>query len=154
MFEIKQYIPQDYCQHCLGCCRYNCNPSIWAPKLLEDEEELFNLGTLKLVSYQQSYICCFLEPKSNLCNVYAKRPMECRLYPFLLNRSDSRLYLSLDLNCPYIKDEISSRNFKRYLDYLISYFQSRLVLDILIRNLHFFPSYPPDKVLDLVELDF
>jgi Fe-S-cluster containining protein len=152
MFEVKQYISKGLCLTCLGCCRYNCNSSIWAPVLLQEERQLKNLHKLTLVAYHQSYICCFLDPKSNRCKIYTQRPLECRLYPFLLTRCGRELYLGLDLKCPYISDRINNREFKSYLNYLIRYLQKPLVLTTLIRNLRFLHSYPAGEILNLSQL--
>ena len=152
LFRIRQFVSGDFCLSCLGCCRYNCNPSIWAPNLLKEEKKTLNLRNLELVVYRQSYICCFLKPENNLCQIYAQRPLECRLYPFMLNRFDGEIYLSLDLHCPFIKDKINKREFKSYSKYLIRYFQKPSVLAILSKNRQIFPSYPASEILNLAKL--
>ena len=152
MFKIKQFVSQDYCLSCLGCCRYNRNPSIWAPNLLKEEKKLLGQEKIKLIPYKESYICCFLNPENNHCRIYVQRPLECRLYPFLLNRQGKNLYLSVDLNCPNIQDKINSKEFKRYLNYLIRYLQSPRVLRTLSKNRQAFSSYPKQEVLNLVKI--
>ena len=152
LFNIRQFVSQDSCQNCLGCCRYNSNPSIWAPNLLEEEKKALNLQRLELIAYNQSYICCFLKPENNLCQIYNHRPLECLLYPFLLNRQGKKIYLSFDLNCPNTLDKTNRKEFKEYLNYLLSYFQKPPVSSILNKNLQVFSSYPEGEVLNLAEL--
>ena len=152
LFRIKQYVFGDVCLKCLRCCRYNCNPSIWAANILEEEKKRLNLQKIELVAYRDSYICCFLNPESNLCQIYTQRPLECRLYPLLINRSGRKIFLSLDLNCPATLGKIDSREFKRYLNYLIGYFQKPSVLTILSGNRKLFSVYPADEILNLAEL--
>ncbi|MGD9014546.1 MAG: YkgJ family cysteine cluster protein [Candidatus Omnitrophota bacterium] len=153
MFRIKQYLSGDFCLSCLRCCRYNCKPSIWAANILQEEKRRLNLPEIELIRYQSSYICCFLDPGSNFCQIYAQRPLECRLYPFLLNRCDEKIYLSLDLNCPATQNRFNSKEFKKYLHYLIKYFKNPSVLITLRRNRHAFSAYPAREVLNLTELD-
>ena len=153
MFRIKQYVFGNFCLRCLRCCRYSCNPSIWAANILEEEKERLNLQKIELVPYRESYICRFLKPESNLCQIYAQRPLECRLYPLLINRSGRKIFLSLDLNCPATLGKIDSKKFKRYLNYLIRYFQKPSVSTILSRNRRLFSAYPVDEILNLAELN-
>ena len=152
LFNIKQYIPSDFCLSCFGCCRYNCKPSIWSASLLDEEKRALNLQKIELVAHQQLYVCCFLNPENNLCQIYYQRPLECHLYPFLLNRSGKTVYLSIALSCPFSRDKTNSRDFRRYLDYLIRYLQKPSVLAVLRNNRQVFSSYPSDEVLNLAEL--
>lgn len=152
MFRIRQYVPKGLCLTCLGCCRYNCNSSVWAPVLLAEEKQLLNLHRLTLVAHRQTYTCCFLDPKSNSCQIYTQRPLECRLYPFLLNRRGKKIYLGLDLKCPYTSDKINSKGFKRHFNYLMRYLKRPLVSTTIIKNLQSLPSYPKGEVLNLYQL--
>ena len=153
MFKIKQYVSGSYCLSCLGCCRYNSNSSIWAPALLDEEKKLLGLERLEPVVYRQAYICCFLNPETNLCKIYNRRPWECRLYPFLLNSHNNKIYLSLDLNCPDIKDRTNTRGFRSYVNYLIQYLRRPSVVNILTKNRLVFHSYPVGAVINLAELE-
>jgi len=153
LFRIKQYVPGDFCLSCLRCCRYNCSPSIWAANLLKEEKRKLSLQKIELIPYQASYICCFLDPGSNFCQIYTQRPLECRLYPFLLNRCERKVYLSLDLNCPGTQNRLNSKAFEKYLHYLIGYFKKPSILITLKGNRHAFSAYPAGEVLNLAELD-
>ena len=150
--RIKQYVSSDYCLSCLGCCRYNSNSSIWSPNLLEQEKRELGLEKIELIPINESYICRFLNLENNQCRIYKKRPLECRLYPFLLNSCAEKLYLSVHLSCPFVKDKINSKEFKKYLNYLIRYLLKSLVSSILNENLKVFPAYPAGQVVNLAEL--
>lgn len=152
MFRIKQYVASDFCLNCIGCCRYNSNSSIWVPNLLEQEKRILGLEKIELVASNNSYVCSFLKVENNLCRLYKQRPMECRLYPFLLNYHDSELYLGVDSSCPFVKDKINSREFNNYLDCLIRYLLRPSVSSTLNENLKVFPSYPAEQVVNLAEL--
>lgn len=161
LFKIRQFVFRDFCLSCLGCCRYNCTPSIWAPNLLEEEQRALGVKEIEPItspsaegefSVGQPYICCFLDPQSNLCQVYARRPLECRLYPFLLVRCQRQFCLSIDLNCLFIKDKLDKKEFKIYRDYLLRYLRKPAVLSTLSRNRQIFSSYPGAAILNLAEL--
>ena len=151
--SLKQYVDSEFCLTCRGCCRYSDNPSIWSANLLEQEKGALNLEGIRLIIHNHSYICPLLEPKTHLCRIYARRPLECRLYPFLINRCGSKLYLGLDLNCLFIKDKANSREFKDYADYLIGYLREPAVLAMLKNNRQNFSAYPADNVMNLRELE-
>ena len=149
---IRQYIPEDVCLHCQGCCRYSENPSIWSANLLPQEKEALNLDRPRLIASKQSYLCAFLNPENNHCRIYEERPFECRLYPFLLNNCCGKISLSLDLACPYTGSRIDSKEFKDYLEYLVRYIHTPSVLTILEKSRKVFPSYPAEQVVVLAEL--
>jgi hypothetical protein len=78
--------------------------------------------------------------------------MECRLYPFLVNSRDEKLYLSVDLNCPFVKGKINNKEFKKYLNYLIRYLLKPPVSSTLNKSRKIFPTYSAEQVVNLAEL--
>lgn len=152
MFRIKQYVSSDYCLSCLCCCRYNSSSSIWSPNLLEQEKRELGLEKIELIPINESYICRFLNLENNRCRIYKKRPLECRLYPFLINSCSEKLYLSVHLSCPFVKGKINGEKFKRYLNYLNRYLLKPSVSSTLNRDRKLFPSYPAEQVVNLAEL--
>lgn len=144
MFELKQFLPQAVCLECQGCCRFSEENSIWQPALLNEEIKIItkdnaakeiNLTTKKIKSLpcDDYHICSFFDLANKRCRIYNIRPLECRLYPFLINRVKDTIYLSLDLKCPFIKDKLEEREFKDYLNYLVS-FLSLPVVSFAIRG--------------------
>ena len=104
---LKQFIPSDYCLKCLGCCRFAQNPTIWAPQ------------GCKLIQNNNSYICEQLNLKNNRCEIYRKRPLDCRLYPFLLVKRNHLLQLGLHKSCCFIEENKPDSGIVReYADYL------------------------------------
>ena len=61
--------------------------------------------------------------ETNKCGVYTGRPFECRLYPFLLTRSDKngRVTLSVHLSCPYVQQSRYSAEFEKHVGILKAY---------------------------------
>ena len=132
---IKQFIPQDVCLKCQGCCRYAQESSVWAPCLLEEEVQvLLDKKDLPPASISidkrihpvpgpqgEGFFCPFLNIQDNKCRIYAFRPFECQLYPFLINLRGKKVILTVDLNCPYVKKNLNTPEFNEYTQYLADF---------------------------------
>ena len=163
---IKQFIPKDYCLRCKGCCRFKEEDSVWAPCLLDVEmQELVDKKDIPAVSIsadkrihpvfnseEDSYLCPFFNPGNHRCRIYEFRPFECQLYPFLLNlREARRAVLTVDLNCPYVKEKIGNAEFKAYTDYLTAFLNSPKQIKLLRENPHLVQAY--EDVAEIIELN-
>ena len=113
---IEQIIPAGYCLNCRYCCRFSHDRGPWLPYLMADEKK--TLGDCDVIpcapGESGKYRCRHLAPGPNTCGVYDTRPLECRLYPFLLNARDSRRFLSVDENCPFVAEHGKDEAFKAY----------------------------------------
>lgn len=168
---IKQFVPEEACLNCQGCCRFTQQDSAWVPALLNEEIELFlNQGVtqaiitprkkLKIIPFprQKIYLCPLFKYEDNKCKIYQRRPLECQLYPFLLCAKDTpgnvnlqqnnggsgrirKIYLAVDSNCPYCKEKESAPEFKEYTRYLISLLQNPPYAGLLRSNPHIIQSY-------------
>lgn len=159
---IKQFVTQGACLKCQGCCRFAQADSCWLPCLLDEDiarlkENMLPVvisGSKKIIPLplpaEDIYLCPFLNSADNKCRIYALRPFECRLYPFLLNRKKDALYLSMDLNCPFLKRHRGATEFNEYLGYLAGLLQSEEYQAVLKNNPQVFQTYP--KGLDLTEI--
>jgi Fe-S-cluster containining protein len=160
---IKQFILKDVCLKCQGCCRFQEPSSVWAPCLLEEEIQEFLDKNLPFASIsadrriqpisnpdQEGFICPFLNIKDNKCKVYDFRPFECQLYPFLISIRDKKVLLTLDLNCPYARQNLNSKEFKDYTDYLTAFLNSAKQKRILKDNPQIIQAY--EQVTDVIEL--
>ncbi len=114
---MKKCFPEsEVCIACRGCCRFAEKHSIWHPSVTAGEaRRLLKDPALKKIpalycGEEADYICIFLRQKDNLCSVYSRRPLECRLYPFLINRKGKKIYLAVHPACPAVgKDAASAR---------------------------------------------
>ena len=106
------------CLHCKVCCRFPLPASPLAPYFSNAEIEeavaagmprdAFPPGTYgpghsaHLVAQGETFCCPAFRPSSNDCAVYAARPLDCRLYPFMLmyDREGRSVLLGLDSLCP------------------------------------------------------
>lgn len=150
-FRMKQFVTQDFCLGCLGCCRFAKADSLWAPSLLEEEKKGLNLKKIKLLPLGDTFVCPFLNPENNRCLIYKMRPFECALYPFLINKKRGQLYLALHLSCPFIKAQLDCRELRLYQDYLQKILSSPSSLDTLKKNQMNFTHYPEDEILALFD---
>ncbi|MBL7151578.1 MAG: YkgJ family cysteine cluster protein [Candidatus Omnitrophica bacterium] len=161
---IKQFVPQEACLNCRRCCRFSDSNSVWLPCLLNEEIESFadkpgipavSISADKRIvpvanSAQDGFLCPFLNTGDNKCRIYEARPFECRLYPFLINLRDRKVLLTVDLNCPYIRGNIQSADFKRYSQDLAAFLNLPEQLKTLKENPQLLQAY--EEVAEVVEL--
>jgi Fe-S-cluster containining protein len=161
---IKQAIPKDYCLSCVGCCRFSEQDSVWLPCLLNEEtQELLKKNFPPLLISQEkkihslpnpkhnNFVCSFFQLKDNKCAIYAFRPFECRIYPFLINRKADKVFLAVDLRCTFVKENLENQKFKEYIRYLNNFFNSPARIKILKNNPQIIQIYK--DVLNLAELN-
>ncbi|HNX80959.1 MAG TPA: YkgJ family cysteine cluster protein [Candidatus Omnitrophota bacterium] len=163
MISIKQFVPSEFCLKCQGCCRFAEDNSVWLPCLLDEEiQDLLDKDipavtiTLdrKIVPKPNhggdGFVCAFLGESDNACKIYAMRPFECQLYPFLITLRGKKVILTVDLNCPYIEKNVNTGNFKEYVRYLEGFLNAPAQVELLRNNPHIIQAY--QDVLDIVEL--
>jgi len=161
---IKQIVPQEVCLECRGCCRFSEQDSVWLPHLLGEEiQELLKKNfPPSLISQdknirsvpnpaQNNFVCSFSQPKDNKCAIYAFRPFECQLYPFVINRKADKVFLALDLRCPFVKENLESQEFREYIRYLTGFLNSPVRIKVLKSNPQIIQIY--EDVLNLAELN-
>ncbi len=162
---MKQFVPSDFCLKCRSCCRFRDADSVWSPCLLDEEIQEFidkdipavsisadrRLGLLPAPS-GEGFICPFLKDEDNHCQVYAKRPFECQLYPFLLNLRSGKVLLTIDLNCPYASANINTPQMREYILYLTAYLNEKKQLRMLKDNPQIIQAY--EEVREVAELQF
>jgi Fe-S-cluster containining protein len=150
---MKQFLTRDFCLKCLGCCRFAKPAGSWLPALSDKEIKILlkkepaaaisadkRLKTLPLPE-KGVFICQFLNPQDNKCAVYAYRPLECQLYPFLINRSAKKVYLAIDENCPFVKGKSRDADFKEYIGYLSRLLNTSVFRKLLKDNPQLIQSY-------------
>jgi Fe-S-cluster containining protein len=147
---LKQAIPQEFCLRCRGCCRFNQQDSVWQPRLLEEEKP--EVAEIKIVPApgENNFICGNLSCVDNKCKIYANRPFECQFYPFLFDRKLHKVFLALDLNCAFVRENNKNMEFEEYTRSLIELVQSKDYLDILRNNPLLAQEY--EGAMDLIEL--
>lgn len=144
---FKQIIPNGFCLSCQGCCRFAQAESPWSPAILNSElrkllknklpPSLITPG-LKVRLTQQagtgSFFCSFFSAEAHKCAIYQLRPFECKLYPLLLSRKGKKIYLAVDLNCPFAKDNLEQKAFKEYVKHVKAVLTSPKARALLKKN--------------------
>jgi Fe-S-cluster containining protein len=152
---IKQLVPQEACRKCQGCCRFAQEDSLWAPGLLEEEIALLlkeglpaalitGQKKIRVVAFpqQELFICSLFDPQKNACKIYAQRPLECQLYPFLLQRKAKQIFLAIDPKCPYAAQNLDSPTLKEYTQYLLELLRQPQYRELLKQNPQVIQEYP------------
>jgi uncharacterized protein len=151
---IRQFVSSQQCAQCHGCCRFKEEDSVWLPSLLNSEIELLLSQGLpqtmispdkkmRVVPFnkENTFLCALCNSEENKCKIYDIRPLECQLYPFLLCRQESKVYLAVDTNCPGVEGKIKSAEFQAYTAYLLELLQSPLYIQILKDNPQIVQAY-------------
>ncbi len=152
---IKQIVPEDVCLECQGCCRFLEAESSWLPSLLNEEiSALIQNPACKVIisdkkkikpvfsQKNNNYLCYFLNPQENKCGIYPLRPLECQLYPFLINAYQEKVWLALDFNCPFAETHYETQEFIKYVEYLTGLLESVNFKKIFKDNPQIIQAYP------------
>ena len=146
MSDIKQLIPEGFCLKCDGCCRFTQKHSVWFPHLLKSEEKAIPKDKFCAVPDKKNnnFLCSFFRSDDNKCKIYESRPFECCLYPFLLNydAASGRIFLAVNTDCPFVKENLGKEEFKKYVRYLEVLFTDHNVSKLLKSNPQVIQSYP------------
>ena len=147
---FKQFVPSLVCLSCDGCCRFKEAENIWQPKVgLEEIEraqqnglakEIFAKavshqgGSIKTTPCGDGHCCSFFNRNDNTCRIYEHRPFECQLYPFLLAKRDSNIYLAVHHLCPFVQKNYDTSVYREYTQYLKNFFDQEDTLQFVRRN--------------------
>jgi Fe-S-cluster containining protein len=153
MVSIKQIIPEGYCLNCQGCCRFTDAESCWPPGILKEEQPILDLaaGKVALNKKADGFICCFFDDKANTCKVYLKRPFECRLYPFIINKQENRMFLAIDLSCGFAHENKDSSLMQEHIGYMKAVSKTVVFLDLINKNPQIAQEYPgASNIIELI----
>ena len=154
-----ELIDSNFCLKCKGCCRFITKDSIFRPSVSRSFEIRHNiqrddLKKIKLTKKGDLFYCPLLDIDTNKCKVYTQRPLDCKLYPFLLLNIENKVYLGLDKNCSFYKEnkDFLESKVKELRDFLKTPGVLREIIQSSVIN-----RYPLDdiKILTRIEeLDF
>lgn len=154
MIKLRQLIPNSVCLQCKICCRFLDKDSVFTPHLTHpDIQGLLKAGLseqslegfrFNLVRAANLYLCPCLETATNKCKFYFLRPLECRLYPFLIAKKGKKTFLALDMKCPFLSEELLEKE-RPYLDYLIDFLESSPVKEAILNTPLFIGDYTNDN---------
>lgn len=140
---LKQLIPSEYCLNCKGCCRFTEKESVWTPHLLKEDINTIKKKNIQLKhnTGENNYYCSYFRNSDNTCAIYDMRPFECKLYPFLINKDNDNIYLTVDTNCPYISEIMGSNNYNDYISYINAFLIGPSFIDNLKEPSHIIHEY-------------
>ncbi len=157
---IRQFVPEEVCLRCQGCCRFREAVSIWLPCFLNEEIDVLRRNNLpcpqdkKIIPVfskkEDIFFCPLSNRGENKCVIYGERFFDCQLYPFVINRKGKKTYLAADLNCDFIKINFKTFSFNKYVEYLLGLLNSETYRDLLKNNPQIIQLYP--GVVNLAEL--
>ncbi len=121
-FQRHGLLSSETCLRCDVCCRFPTADSPLVPWF--GNREVVNaldagLSTadflpgeygpgqhVRLVSHEAIYRCPGFRPERNDCRIYVQRPLDCRLYPFMLmyDAAGRSVRLGVDTYCPAMND--------------------------------------------------
>lgn len=93
----------EYCLTCEICCRFPERHSQLIPFFMGRERGTYYGCRIDVIKHGDGYICPYFLPNENRCSIYEKRPLDCRLYPFMITYDETyrKVILVLDNHCPY-----------------------------------------------------
>lgn len=160
---MNQFTDSAYCLSCKGCCHFACAEALWTPTVLHEEIALLvELGlppalidtNFKLraepCKATGNTQCCLLDTDGARCVMYASRPFECRLYPFVLNREGQRIVLAVHPACPFVGERLKRHEFAEHVKYLEGLLKEPRYKQLIADNPQLVQSYP--SVINLFEL--
>ncbi len=89
---------------------------------------------VNIVSATEGSFCAFLCREANKCEIYLNRPFDCQIYPFILEKRGRDVFLSLHLECPFVKQNLDKKEFQDYVRYLKNFIKSKPVKDFIKNN--------------------
>lgn len=142
--DIPQIVSSQECLPCQVCCLFPDRSTPFRPFFTGQEiaerssggpVRMRIFGTLttsagsqaELTAEGDRFHCPFLEPSTHACRIHHERPLDCRLYPFMIAHSPDggNVHLVLDLHCPPLRDVPDSARVRGYAARLARWIEDR-----------------------------
>lgn len=152
--KLKKIMPAGACSACDVCCKFLDKKSTWAPVFLpfeittEIKPYLYKSGRVRLKLSSLIYICPFFDKPKNKCTKYAKRPFDCRIYPFTVTFDECResIVLGIDTKCPFARDPKNKNAIKEYSEYLAGVLERKTTTSLICENPLFIGNFHNDII--------
>ncbi|MFA4991011.1 MAG: phosphatidylglycerol lysyltransferase domain-containing protein [Candidatus Omnitrophota bacterium] len=152
--KFGQIVPEKICLACDVCCRFIDKDSPLRPFFFPKEitagirPRLDKSGRISLKKHPDIHTCPFFNLKNNKCAIYAKRPLDCRLYPFtvMFGVNKEKIILGLDTKCPFAADSKNQAALKKYSSWLVSALETEKAAGLIASNPLFIGGFQDDVV--------
>ena len=162
VLHLPQIVPESLCLQCKICCRFPDTEKVqtpfwspleakWARQKVSETSSWFKEEpgspslAPRLLSCNGGYRCPAFEPETNRCRIHSVKPLDCRLYPFVLTRNPggTEVLLAVDAKCPFIEQSESDPELFAYAARLAGYLDGEVGLEYLKQNPRIVgPSWP------------
>ena len=150
--QIPQIVTSQDCQACRVCCFFNDPGGDWPPRLTpEDAAALLKCAPqgawrdgcdrIALKDVGGVHYCSLLDEKGYSCQVYASRPFECRLYPFVISREKNGFKVYAHLSCPVVGQAQADPRWEARAAAIRDFFTQADVKKFVHENAASFPDY-------------
>lgn len=157
--HLPQLVPAQVCLKCEVCCRYLSPATIYVPYFFPEEIKDIAVeggwaavgnavdGKPLPIAREDGYICRFFAPRENKCRIYSRRPLDCRLYPFIVTyAADCRsVILALDTKCPYARE--NTNEVKSYAGDLLKALDNPPIARKIRENRNFISDFQEDTIV-------
>ncbi len=162
---VPQIVPERWCLECKVCCRFPDTEGVQSPRWSSQEagwarqaggEEGWFVSRpgspslapkLTRCAGSDGYRCPAFQPETNRCGIHSVKPLDCRLYPFVLARTPGgdQALLAVDTKCPYVQAHLNEPALTAYASELFRYLDQPAAEEYLDRNPEiigpFWPEY-------------
>lgn len=167
---VPQIVPESWCLECKICCRFPDTRNVQTPRWSQVEAAWARPAPLRGQAGGEpgwfesrpgspslaprlegcpsgGYRCPAFEPGTNRCSIHEVKPLDCRLYPFVLAESPGgeQAVLAMDTKCPYVQAHGSDPELAAYAARLAQYLEQPVAEEYLRLNPEiigpFWPEY-------------
>lgn len=155
--QLPQIVPESWCFDCRICCRFpdpeKAQTPVWSGREAAWVNELDRRSPTPLrlnpisglpvftsqlnpCSHSEGFHCSAFEESSKKCLIHSIKPLDCRLYPFVMTRhpSGSAPVLVIDMKCPYIQASMKESAMAAYIHGLVDYLEQPVAGDYFRSN--------------------
>jgi len=154
ILNLPQIVPESWCLECRICCRFPDTENVqtpfwsrleadWAEQAVPEARAWFksepaspSLSARLKGCGETGYHCPAFDPRTNRCDIHAVKPLDCRLYPFVLasNPGGTEVLLAMDAKCPFIERRPEDPELAAYAARLVEYLETAEGLEYLRQN--------------------
>jgi len=156
----KQIVPSSLCLTCDVCCRFPEAESVLRPFFTGAEiaaigpaarsrfDDVRRGSKIHLSPHDGGCICPYFDPATQHCKIYDVRPLDCRLYPFVLLRNEQGVaMLGIDTQCPYIREHAGDPQMARDADAIWQFLVSDPISTLLAAHPDLIGPYQDHVIL-------